>query len=423
MTSKCYIDNVKINAQPGSNSSGDMSLKVSVANRSQVDIDASLEISILDDDGNLKKQLTADATKIAASKESCFELTGNVEDVANWSPESPNLYLAQIKLLVSDDVLDLQEIRFGFRKIEKDSCKLLLNGEPIFLKGFNRHEDSPVRGMCTDMQITKSDLLEMKKIGCNWVRLAHYPHHPAEIELCDEMGLLVMCEIPLYWWAGYNDGEENYQSKIEFGKRQLSRLVDRDYNHPSVMFWSVSNETHEHLPEVVDGNRVLIEHVKSLDSTRMVVHVADHWGPQFSREFHFDPDDVICLNGYPTYDSDYWKINGKTVSWSDVLGDIHEAYPDKPILISEFGHPSLEGVFDNKIGEDTQAAAIEDEYNQFSGSYICGVTVWCYADHPWPELNLIGNITMSPYGVVTRDRKKLVAYHVIKKLFSQPRSL
>ena len=151
---------------------------------------------------------------------------------------------------------------------------LLLNGRPIFLTGFNRHEDSPRVGMVPDMETTRRDLEDMVRMGCNFVRLCHYPHDPRELDLCDELGLLVMAEIPLYWWNGLEEGEEACAHKLDAAKRQLSNMIRRDINHPAIVFWSVSNETEEQRPEVAAGNRELVRLAKELDPTRLAVHVS-----------------------------------------------------------------------------------------------------------------------------------------------------
>ena len=173
--------------------------------------------------------------------------------------------------------MDSQSLRIGFRRIETRKDKLYLNGVPIVLTGFNRHEDSITRNMCMDLETARSDFKEMKDAGANFVRLCHYPHHPGEVDLCDELGLLVMDEIPLYWWDGLAEGEEACAHKLQAAKDQLTALIQRDRNHPSVIFWSVSNETEEDRPEVVAGNDALVKLAKKLDPTRLAVHVSNHW--------------------------------------------------------------------------------------------------------------------------------------------------
>jgi beta-galactosidase/beta-glucuronidase len=131
--------------------------------------------------------------------------------------------------------------------------------------------------MALDLETTRQDLEAMKEAGANFVRLCHYPHPPAELDLCDELGLLVFAEIPLYFWNDIDEGRRTNAARVQTAKRQLERMVDRDFNHPSIVFWSVSNETHDNEPDVAESNRELIRTVRALDSTRLHVHVSNHW--------------------------------------------------------------------------------------------------------------------------------------------------
>jgi beta-glucuronidase len=352
-----------------------------------------------------------------------LRLEGPVEGVEPWSPATPHLYQAVLEVHAGSRLVDRQTLRLGFRKVEAREGRLLLNGEPVYLTGFNRHEDVPERGPAPDLETVRRDLTEIVAAGANFIRLCHYPHHPGELALCDELGLLAMGEIPLYWWSGNEEGEAACRQKLVAAKRQLQAMIERDRNHPSLVFWSVSNETREDRTEVAAGNRELVQLAQTLDPTRLAVHVSSHW----REEGDFDSDDVICVNGYPSFDAhrrvgvDAYDLAASTRFWRDGLAALHERYPDKPILVSEFGHPALQGVQGNTYGEDTQAAAIAAEFAGMDAPYVCGATIWCWADHPWPATTFAycNYLATSPYGVLTRDRHRLQAYQAIRRLFRQ----
>jgi len=310
-------------------------------------------------------------------------------------------------------------VEFGFRTITTDGREILLNGEPIFLRGFNRHEDSRQRNMCTDLETAERDLREMKRIGANFIRLAHYPHHPGVLDLCDEIGLLVMGEIPLYQKGMNEERVENYDSTVEDAKWQLRRMIERVDNHPSVVFWSVSNETNEGIDDVVDGNNDLVELAREIDPSRLSVHVSNHYQ---RGDYCFDEDDVICVNAYPSLSQ---SIEMAERLWEERLTMLREEHPEKPILVTEFGHPSIEGVDDNDVyGEKTQTRAIAEEFSVLrEAENVRGAVVWCFADHPWRGDRIIewefdARLSVSPFGVVTRDRKHLEAYDRLDELFS-----
>lgn len=414
-TNFTYIDQANITTEP-LGKGWNISLNCDLLNENNHDVSVEVAVQITGVLNHLSQPIVIDGNNIAN-----FSFEDQIEKVNAWSPDSPNLYNAKVELIIDGQIISEKTICFGFRKIEAKNGKLLLNGEPIYLVGFNRHEDSPHKNMTTDMEIARRDLLDMKEAGANFVRLCHYPHHPRELDLCDEIGLLVMDEIPLYWWDGNNEGEENCQKKLESAKRQLEKMIQRDINHPSVIFWSVSNETQEERPEVAEGNRQLIRLAKELDPTRLSVHVSDHW-KQYP---NFSEDDVICVNGYPSLDRRGYNgeigydLSESTRFWQKGLLELNRQYPDKPILVTEFGYASFDGIYNNGFGEDMQSLAIESEFRGMSASYICGATVWCWADHPWPQayFSFCKYLGISPYGVVTRDRKKLKAYWTIRSLF------
>ena len=377
----------------------------------------SATLNIMDEQGNIVTSAQTATQDVPAQGQVGFDLSGRATNITPWTPGQPTLYRAAFS--IAGDALEVQT---GFRTVARQGTQITLNGQPLHLQGFNRHEDSPRTGPAPDPALVERDLRHIKQLGANFVRLCHYPHHPLELALCDRLGLLVMSEIPLYWWNGDADGDQAAEVKLGAAKQQLNEMIARDINHPSILFWSVSNETHEQRPEVNAGNAALISHVRSLDPSRLVVHVSDHW----PTAPHFEQDDVICLNAYPTWSGRGWTSNPQydfaesTRWWNEHLESLHAQYPDKPILISEFGYPALLSVFENALGEDAQVCQLEAEMAAFDKPYVCGTTLWCYADHPWPEEPFINNMTNSPFGIVTRDRRPKKAVEAVRRLFHAP---
>jgi beta-glucuronidase len=419
-TDRLYLRNVALEARPSA-AGGRLGIVGEMHNGRAGEEQVRLGVRVLDDD---RRELTVWSTgpiSIGPGETAQLSVEGAVGEAEPWSPAHPRLYWADVELYAGAAPVDRQSVRFGFREIEARGGKLRLNDEPVYLTGFNRHEDAPQRGMASDLDTVRRDLTDMKAAGANFVRLCHYPHHPGELALCDELGLLAMGEIPLYWWKGNEEGDAACREKLAAVKRQLQAMIERDRNHPSVILWSVSNETEEGRPEVAAGNRELVELVQALDPTRLAVHVSNHW----RGEGEFGADDVICVNAYPSFDAHRevgvaaYDLGTSTRFWCENLARLHERYPEKPILVSEFGHPAHVGVRGSLYGEDTQAAAIAHEFAGMAAPYVCGATVWCWADHPWPATTFgyCRYLATSPYGVLTRDRHRLEAYRVIKRLF------
>ncbi len=399
-SSLCRIESTRIVAEPNG-TGGFLRLQAVVANGSERPIAGRTEVAILDERGAVVGRSAIGPVGINAGKSTTIEVSRQMRDIRAWSPQGPALYTADIRLMLEDKILDRVSVRFGFRKIEARGTMLYLNGTPVFLTGFNRHEDSPKTDMSPDHELTRKELLQMKGMGCNFIRLCHYPQHPKTIELCDEVGLLVMCEIPLYMWPGVAEGLENYRGTVACAQRQLTKMIERDRNHPAVIFWSVSNECQTQQPEVRGTNVMLIQQAKRLDPTRLAVHVSDHWQMGDPRADSFGEDDVVCLNGYPNpKDGPAW--------WTTRLEQLHREYPGKPILVTEFG-----GEADRPI--DWQIGRLKAGFEGTKAPYVCGVTIWCWADHPWDKTWL--KPPLSPYGVFSRDRQPRPSVEVAREGF------
>ncbi|MBN1579421.1 MAG: GNAT family N-acetyltransferase [Anaerolineae bacterium] len=417
-----YLDQVVIAAEP-QQGGGSCVIRADLKNERRSQVEADLDIEMSNSAGETVAQLKSETVVLEPDTSTTIALENHIPGAQPWSPAAPNLYWAEVVLRLDGTVVDRQTIRFGFRTIRVCDDTLLLNGEPIYLTGFNRHEDSPHTNMATDLETVRQDLVEMKAAGANFVRLCHYPHHPRELDLCDELGLLAMDEIPLYWWDGNQEGQEKCEAKLAAARRQLDNLIRRDINHPALIFWSVSNETREEQPEVAEGNRRLVRFARERDPTRLAVHVSDRW----QQHPHFDQDDVICVNSYPSLDRRGFKgditydWSESTRIWREGLQTLHEQYPRKPILVTEFGYASFEGVSGGAFGQDVQAQAIAHEFASMDAPYVCGATIWCWADHAWPPATFgyCYYLGTSPYGVVTRERRKLEAYWAVKKLFQE----
>ncbi len=398
----CRIESVKVIAEPVG-VDGSLRLRGTVVNGYNAPRTVRLEVAILDQKGTDCARFAPDPIKVDAERQEVFGVSESVRGVRPWSPVQPALYAADVRLVSEGKVLDQVSIRFGFRKVEARGERLFLNGQPVFLTGFNRHEDSPRTDMSPDHEWTRKELLQMKEMGCNFIRLCHYPQHPRTIDLCDETGLLVMGEIPLYMWPGLEEGLENYRGTVACAQRQLAKMIERDYNHPAVIFWSVSNEIQTQHPEVRGTNVLLVQQAKRTDPTRLAVHVSDHWQSGQPRADSFGEDDVICLNGYPhPKEGPAW--------WTKRLEELHREYPGKPILVTEFG-----GEADREI--EWQIGRLKAGFAGITGPYVCGTVIWCWADHPWDKTWL--QPPLSPYGVFSRERQARPSVEIASQGFQE----
>ncbi len=258
-----------------------------------------------------------------------FRLT--VPDLEPWSPERPTLYdvcLTHAGRRLSD--------RIGFRTIATRSREILLNDRPIFLRGVCIHEEFPLRGggRVTTAEQARQLLSWAKELGCNFVRLAHYPHGEDMTRLADELGLLVWSEVPVYWTIDWTSAATFINAET-----QLADNIRRDANRASIIIWSIGNETPvgEARNTFMAG---LAAKARSLDSTRLVSAALEKHRKRDAELVQVVEDpladlvDVVAFNQY--------------VGWYDGLpekcGRVRWEIPyDKPVIVSEFGGDAKAG--------------------------------------------------------------------------------
>ncbi len=418
-TSPLYVELVQLRALPQADGRP-LALKVRVSNGGNAAAEAVLSLSVKDSAERpvLAAHSLRPTVRVGAGESTEVALQAQLPGSALWSPTTPVLYTATVSLQQGAAVADVLATRFGFRRIEATPHGLLLNGRPIFLTGFNRHDDSPTTAMAFDPAIIRRDLEGMKDAGANFVRLCHYPHSPAELDMCDEIGLLAMSEIPVYFWNDAEEGRRTTAARTRTALGQLRRMITRDINHPAIIFWSVSNETAEEVPEVTRSNQELLRLARQLDPTRLCVHVSISGG----KNGNFAEDDVVCVNNYFSIDvKDDAGFARLPAAWRRNLEGLHQRYPEKPILITEFGATARPGTAE----EDLYARKIEVDFKaqmDLGFDYLCGSTIWCWADHPWPPGRFSKGDT-SYYGVLDRQRHPKKAFDAARQLFRAKQGL
>ncbi|MBR4960782.1 MAG: hypothetical protein IKY52_07790, partial [Clostridia bacterium] len=195
--------------------------------------------------------------------ETVSEVLFPLDAFALWELDNPVLYTCQT-VMTTGGTEDNYMISFGIRDIDSRDGKIYLNGKEIHLRGFNRHEDSPRTMLATDLENARRDFEIMKKMKANFVRLCHYPHSEEELDICDRLGLLVLDEIPLCApMVGIKEYDEKETKRAlpqmyTNAKKAIHAMIERDYNHPCVMFWSVSNESNEDVQQMQQMNNALI---------------------------------------------------------------------------------------------------------------------------------------------------------------------
>ncbi|HEY65420.1 MAG TPA: beta-glucuronidase [Caldilineae bacterium] len=345
--------------------------------------------------------------------EETVEAVLTVPGAAFWSPEEPNLYELAVELMRGGEAFDRYTLPVGIRTIAVEGDALLLNGRPLMLKGFGRHEDFPITGRGLVPAVIVKDYALMKWIGANSFRTSHYPYSEQMMDLADRLGFLVIDETPA---VGLFFREEGLERRLELCRQYVRELIARDKNHPSVIMWSLANEPHSKRPAAKAFFRDLYDLAKSLDPTRPVTVVSMLGETEEAFEFC----DVVCLNRYYGWYTECGQLDKGCRKLSEELDALHAKYP-KPLILTEFGADTIPGCHaqpPEMFSEEYQAEMLT-RYIEILNSkpYVVGQHVWNMCDFKTGQsVRRMGGFNYK--GVFTRDRRPKLAAHRLRELWT-----
>jgi beta-glucuronidase len=302
-----------------------------------------------------------------------FEIEASPE---RWSPASPRRYRYEVVIESASDGVSEQ---VGFRTIETRGSEILLNGEPLFLRGISLHEEAPHRpGRVTTEEDARVLLGWARELGCNFVRLAHYPHSEATVRVAEELGLLVWAEIPVYWSIAWENPDT-----LACARRQLEELIARDRNRAAVILWSVANEAPATKPRLAFLAE-LVRHARELDGTRLVTAALMAERREDGTMVLDDPAgehlDVMGCNEY---------LGWYYADPDEVPGTRWETPYDKPLIMSEFGAGALQGLHGDPgtpFTEEYQARVYERQIEMLREiPFLAGTSPWILKDFRSPR--------------------------------------
>ncbi len=303
-----------------------------------------LRLRLSDADGRLVDEQLCKVSKGAA------EWRFEVENPQKWSAETPYLYRLEVAAMHNDELIEVTGFRVGFRKVEIRARQLLVNGRPILIKGVNRHEINPHTGYYVTREDMIRDIKLLKELNFNAVRTCHYPNTPLWYDLCDEYGLYLIDEGNIES-HGMGYGDKTLARRADYAEAHLARdrrMVLRDYNHPSIILWSLGNEA---------GNgenfRRCYEWIKQYDPTRPVQYeqAIPYWHDYDPEAFY--PTDIQC----PMYADHAWV-------------DRYMAHAERPLIFCEYAH-----AMGNSLGGFKEYWDQIRRYPLFQGGFI-----WDWAD-------------------------------------------
>ncbi|MCR4734805.1 MAG: hypothetical protein K5829_07380 [Treponema sp.] len=336
-------------------------------------------------------------------KKGSGQLSFPVENLTLWDTENPKLY--KVELSFGDDLL-CDEV--GFRQISVQDRKILLNGKPLFLKGISCHEESVQNGKALSDDERIQNIKLAKELGCNFMRLAHYPHHENTARLADKLGLLLWEEVPVYWAIKFKR-EATYKD----AENQLKELILRDINRASVIIWSVGNENAD-TDDRLNFMSNLAKTAHQIDSSRLVsaACLVDQVNNKISDRLT-DYLDIIGINEYyGWYDPDFSRLPKM----------LENSNPEKPVIITEFGAdalPELHGSEREKGNEEYQEWVYQKQTETLSKiPYVQGMTPWIMYDFRCPRRTAAIQKYYNRKGLLSPDksyRKK--AFYVLQNFY------
>lgn len=348
------------------------------------------------------------------------EITGVMSglDVEPWSNAAPVLHEIEAALLDDGQIVDDLIDRIGFREIKVSGKKLLLNGRPIRLRGYNRHEDHPHFGCALPVEAMAHDLEILRDLGCNFVRTSHYPNDRRFLDLCDELGI--------YIW------EESHARQVDFKhprfRRQMAdvtaEMVDWHRNHPCIILWGCLNECDAKTPAGRSEYERVLKLLKKLDPSRPVTFASNH------RELD------ICLGlvdivSWNLYDAWYrGGVDGVEPELKRLLKWLHSPKSrggsGKPVIMSEFGGGAIYGYRNPnhaKWTEEYLSEVLDESLRVYlNHPDVIGAAIWQFCDiRVTPNYWKGRPRTMNNKGTVDEYRRRKFCYEAVKRRMVEAR--
>jgi len=398
-----------------------MRIGVYVAGDDEVFVDR-LSLALTEPGG--EDPLTWEASKVKLAPGLHVMLVDHAYDeTRRWSRADPALY-EMTAALETDDMEVERTARFGFRTVRAHADRVSVDNDHAFLYAVSRHEDDPETGPWQDQQHLDLDLALLTELGANHIRPGHYPADERWLRMLRDEGITIAEEIPVYQWDPTQMADD---ALVDQARTQLRAMIQRDRNNPAIIMWSLMNEVHSWAPEAGAFAAELAAVANEDDPTRLTTAALLAMPGAFLDEQVAPEIDVIGLNEYYGW---YYQSSGDVVG---ALEATREAFPDHPIMVTEFGAGAVYGVEhegelgpepldDHQYSEDWQAYYLDHHMGLYDGwGGLCGVQPWAFADfhmewnpttgdpHPAEFTNLKGLVTM--------DREKKQSFDVVGAWF------
>ncbi len=356
--------------------------------------------------------------------ENHFTSENIIDNVKEWTPDFPKLYELIIKIKNKTQT-HKKNIKTAFRQITVKGTRIYLNGKPLIIKGINYHEDAPAYGNAIPNNLTEKDLKEIKDLGVNFIRTAHYTHKQYFYDLCDKMGFLVWSEVPV--WQSSTKLLADNQIWKTYLKPQLNDMVMQYRQHPSIVVWSIGNEFSSDENKALLYVKKSIAYVRSLDSTRLLTFASNKH--RDVNDLCFGEVDFISINEY------YGWYYGTLYDIGKTLDKLHEKFPGKPIVVSEFNcGAALDSVSNNnscaisgkqytlEYQNKFLTVHLDQIYSPLRRDFVPGGIIWLYND--FADIHRYGSPHQKQWnyvnlkGLVNQKREHKPSFELVKRYYN-----
>ncbi|MGU8008530.1 beta-glucuronidase [Streptococcus suis] len=353
-----------------------------------------------------------------------------IEHPRLWEVLDAYLYTAKVELFDGENLLDTYSEQFGIRSVAVENGQFFINGKPFYFKGFGKHEDTFINGRGFNEAANLMDLNLLKDIGSNSFRTSHYPYSEEMMRLADRLGIVVLDEVPAVglfqlFNAALNltgDSEEvkntwEVMQTKEAHELVIDELIARDKNHPSVVMWVVGNEPAGHEKGARAYFEPLIQRMRDRDPSKRPVTLVNIMTATPDKDEVMDLVDVVCLNRYYGWYVAHGDLKEAEKGLRQELETWQKLYPDKPILITEYGAdtlPGLHSMWDIPYTEEFQVDYYDMNHRVFDSiPNLVGEQVWNFADFE-TTVGII-RIQGNHKGLFSRNRQPKQIVREIKK--------
>ena len=375
-----------------------------------------VEVVVQDEDGNVVYEGEGKTGK------------AGIKEPRLWEPMNSYLYDFNVYLKDgSGEVVDHYVLPAGIRTVEVADGQFRINDKPFYFKGFGKHEDTYIHGRGFNEAANILDFNLMKWIGANSFRTAHYPYSEEMMRLADREGFVVIDETPAvgvhlnFMATLFGPGEKRNTWKeiqtMDHHREVIKDLVKRDKNHASVVLWSIANEPASEEEGAYDYFKPLYDLTKECDPQKRPATVVTHLMATPEKEQVADLVDVLAMNRYYGWYTNSGDLEDAKIALENEFQHYAEAYPDKPIIMTEYGADTVAGfhaVDPIMFTEEYQKLFLEANHEIFDKTKnFVGEHIWNFADFETSQgvIRVQGN----KKGIFTRDRKPKMAAHYMKE--------